>query len=48
MNNKKILTFFTSLIVLAALLAACQPQAVIETVVVTQEIEKEVFVSELV
>ncbi len=48
MNNKKILTFFTSLIVLAALLAACQPQAVIETVVVTQEIEKEVIVTEVV
>ena len=46
MNNKKMLFFFTSLIVLAVFLAACQPQTVIETVVVTQEVEKEVIVTQ--
>ena len=57
MNNKKMLTFLSSLIVLAVLLAACAPAAtapppetIIETVVVTEVVtevvEKEVVVTQ--
>jgi len=47
MYNKKMLFFFSCLIILAFLLVACQPETVIETVVVEKvvEVEKEVVVT---
>ncbi len=43
---KKLYPILTILIAVSFVLAACQPQTVVETVVVTQEVEKEVVVTQ--
>lgn len=43
---KKFTPLFALLVILSFVLAACQPQTVVETVVVTQEVEKEVVVTQ--
>ena len=45
---KKLLPFITLLLALSFILAACQPTTVVETVIVTQEVIKEVVVTEVV
>ena len=43
---KKLFPILTILLAVSFILAACQPQTVVETVVVTQEVEKEVVVTQ--
>lgn len=43
---KKLYPILTILVAVSFILAACQPQTVVETVVVTQEVEKEVVVTQ--
>ncbi len=45
-NKKALVMLALSLVVLATLLSACQAQPVVSTVVVTQEVEKEVIVTQ--
>ncbi len=43
---KKLFPILTIIVAVSFILAACQPQTVVETVVVTQEVEKEVVVTQ--